>query len=146
MNTQNDLTELRKVAKSATQDFWWHDLVGAPGQRPEDKEWVVDSNPTFICSTQVGTKRGEQDALHIATFDPPTVLALIDRVEELQAALESAQQYIQTRTGETLGERIWRSRAEAAEATIERVRAAIVGWWDLSPFRKQIDQALDGGA
>jgi len=26
-------------------------------------------------------------ALHVATFDPPTVLALIDEIEELRAAL-----------------------------------------------------------
>lgn len=88
MSAPVDLDALQKVAEAATQDFWWHDLVGSPFQRPEEQEWMVDSNPNFICSTHIGTKRGENDAAHIAAFDPPTALALLDRLNAAEAKLQ----------------------------------------------------------
>ena len=71
----------------------------------------------------------------VMTIKNTSVLALLNRVE----AGESARDHWEEVARGAL------ARAEAAEATIVRVRATTSGWWDLSPFRKQIDRALDGG-
>lgn len=80
--TEN-LDQLRQVAERATRTDWHPVLVGFPGR----EVWLVDSELSFICSTQVGDERGERDSLHIATFDPTTVLALIDRVQAVEREL-----------------------------------------------------------
>lgn len=64
----------------------------------------------------------ERDVQFIATFDPPTVLTLLSRLEQAEQALGAAERQIAARTGETAAERIWRNRAEQAEQQVARVR------------------------
>jgi hypothetical protein len=75
--------ELRKIAEAATPGPWYevvNDMIGGLAVSPNNKP----------CS-QLDTRNGEgtvadllnadADATHIATFDPPTILALLDVVE-----------------------------------------------------------------
>lgn len=140
----NNLDQLRQVAERATQTDWHPVLVGFPGR----EVWLVDSELSFICSTQVGDERGERDALHIATFDPPTVLALIGRAEAAESELERIRPLFETYSREYP---IECNKRVAAEAVVQRVRELA------SEYRKTIPEevlhsvmvdicrALDGG-
>lgn len=78
-----DLNEWRKVAEAATPGPWmeFHEN-GTPGEYE-----------AFICPPATGAHlvkyapmdQRDKDALHIATFDPPTVLALLSRLEQAEA-------------------------------------------------------------
>jgi len=81
--TEVDVTRLREVAEAATQADWWAIQAGK-GEHQGD--WVVDSGGTFIVSTHFDDDRSRNDAEHIASFDPPTVLALLDRLDAAEAA------------------------------------------------------------
>lgn len=61
--TDLDLTKLRKIAEAANQ---WTEQV-------------------FITS---GFTKTDLDVRHIAAFDPPTVLALIDEIERLRRGIK----------------------------------------------------------
>lgn len=84
-----DLHDLLETAKAATQADWYPELVGSPGQGPEDMDYIVDSGPTFICSTQIGNDRGMHDVNHIAAFDPPTMQIILNRLIELEAQVSA---------------------------------------------------------
>ena len=84
--------QMRAIAEEATAGPWrsvpWHIEEGPPAVRVPDG-WL-------LCSTA-----GENDARHIATFDPPTVIALLDakakaeaRVVDLQLALDVALSWL----------------------------------------------------
>lgn len=85
-----DLSELRKIAEAATQGDWpthtWineHDgswVAAGPIHDSSDEE---DNSPG--CDAEL---EAQKDASHIATFDPPTVLALLDRLEAAETALD----------------------------------------------------------
>lgn len=68
------LTKLREIAEAATPDDW---------ERVVPFEGMAISNPNHMA-----------DADHIATFDPPTVLALIDEVERLRRWKREAKQVL----------------------------------------------------
>ena len=83
-----DFTELRRVAEAATQAEWLHNSGKWDGQyigsvtrmgEPEGEEWAICDLSEF---------GRPENGRHIATFDPPTVLALLDEIERLRAALE----------------------------------------------------------
>lgn len=80
--------ELLEIAKAATQADWYPMLVGSLSQREEDEEYIVDSGPTFICSMQVGGNRAMHDANHIAAFDPPTMVRILERLADAEFRLE----------------------------------------------------------
>lgn len=91
------LAELRAIAEKATPGPWLY--------RPDelsDWGWVRSENRGLFLqarhpSSEVeladhrirGTDPWANDAIHIATFDPPTVLALLARIEELEGALRT---------------------------------------------------------
>lgn len=89
-----NLTELRKVAEAATPGPWL--------RNPNDRCEVLAENddpmfPEFPfefvitdCNGQASIS--EQDFAHIIAFHPPTVLALLDRVAELEAAVGRVQE------------------------------------------------------
>ena len=87
-----NLTELREVAEAAETnaewDFWHADDGRLEMYVPNgtmDTATVfhyVDYGDCPECS-----RPDPADATHIATFDPPTVLALLDRVVELEAVV-----------------------------------------------------------
>lgn len=86
-----------------------------------DKSIVQDSlNRVTEISEMV-----DADAEFIATFDPPTVLALLSRLEQAEQALDATERQVVARSGETDAERIWRGRAEQAEQAVARVREVI---------------------
>ena len=98
-----DLTNLRKIAEAATQGNW---IPYEPGEEPgywwvwleEKLPWyggiaqVSESDPGSICQTMITDSRDpaqdKADAVHIATFQPSTVLALIERAEAAEQALD----------------------------------------------------------
>lgn len=78
-----NLNELRKVAEAATPGPW---EVADEGY---DERYVYDSAAGQMCWTpDLPGHWSLADATHIATFDPSTVLALLDRVAELEAKVE----------------------------------------------------------
>lgn len=83
-----DLANLRKIAEAATPGEWvhWNPSVG--------ESHIAIANKVAWRSLKSSTKFADDekiphwaDATHIATFDPPAVLALIDRLEQAEAAV-----------------------------------------------------------
>lgn len=84
----DDLTNLRKIAEEATQGSWehWNPSVG--------ESHIAIANKVAWRSLRSATQFADDekiphwaDATHIATFDPPTVLALIDRLEQAEQSV-----------------------------------------------------------
>lgn len=80
-----NLTELKRVAEAATPGPWIaakyaSSIVGLPV--------VGQLEGRAICNAYIGGPESDGNARHIATFDPPTVLAMIARIEALEGALE----------------------------------------------------------
>ena len=71
------LAPIRARLAAATPGPWEGLLAGPRGER----EWIVDSTSTFICSTQIDNQRGHSDGTLIA--NAPTDLA------RLLAAIEA---------------------------------------------------------
>lgn len=76
-----DLTDLRKIAENATPGPW--EVDGPANAGPDDTLVLHNNDGGAIAYVQPLW----DDATHIATFDPPTVLALIDRLEQAEAAV-----------------------------------------------------------
>lgn len=68
-----ELAEMRATAEAATQDEWHVFRAG-----------VDTHNGTFVSSK---SEAGRKDAEHIATFDPPTVLKLLDALAAKDAEI-----------------------------------------------------------
>lgn len=87
-----DLEALKKVALKATSGPW--DVVaygdGDSLAIHEGRDWRI----CFMATpgeTRGAMERIEANAAHIATFDPPTCLALISRLEALEAEMDEAR-------------------------------------------------------
>lgn len=82
-----NLDELRKVAEAATPGPWTRDGVGVLGAR---EDWDLGKGPARIMAAQMPWRRErmEANAEHVATFDPPTVLALLSRLEQAEQAVQ----------------------------------------------------------
>jgi hypothetical protein len=86
----NEIERLREVARAATPGPWlWCPWDLHPTQRRvtvavfnEAEDLVADVRP------EGERERDMADAEYIATFDPPTVLALLDRLEAAEGAVE----------------------------------------------------------
>lgn len=88
-----DLTKLREVAEAATPGPWesvvstysseYSDYEGAriPGVAEDISDYYIGTVPPLEVD----------DAAHIATFDPPTVLELIDEIERLRETLATVK-------------------------------------------------------
>ena len=86
--TDLDLTKLREIANAATPGPWecgmttfWDPRNGPTHAcvRVENAEWW--DNLAVI----EGSTEADRNMAHIAAFDPPTVIALLDEIEELRA-------------------------------------------------------------
>lgn len=86
----DQIQRLREVAEAATEGPWEHrfDEYG--------DDWLLGGSEGRLIHT-VGPREYSHvaldseygpDAEHIATFDPPTVLELLDRLERAEAAVE----------------------------------------------------------
>ena len=82
--TDLDLTELREIAESATDGPW--NLHTLRTDETHDIRGSIDDEANIVIYAECE----DADADHIATFDPPTVLALIDEVERLRAGIIEA--------------------------------------------------------
>lgn len=84
-----DLFKLREIAEKATEGPWEHREQEAWGEIYDEisiqpVQEIDDSEEAHVSCAPLN----ETDAAHIAAFDPPTVLALIDEVERLRVKLE----------------------------------------------------------
>lgn len=90
--TPLDLGRLREVAEGATPGSWEMTREGQSHPRDSVAD-VADERgvPVFAdCCGYTGSAL-TQDAEHIATFDPPTVLALIERLERAEMTLDQVR-------------------------------------------------------
>lgn len=121
VSTPLDLAALRKIAEGATEGPWRIYTVTDSGGRSAAVEtaWAHDEQGE---DTELVTDWcAPEDAAHIVAFDPPTVLALIALAEKWE-----------DRAGETAAKMIdATARAEAAEATVTRVRDRRDNWADM---------------
>ncbi len=85
-----DLSALRKVAEAAK--------LGSHGQ------WMRDGEATVMLPDKPGNSWDGRrvayapdpiESQHIATFDPPTVLALLDELENLRITAKEDRQYVE---------------------------------------------------
>jgi len=85
--TDLDLTDLREIAEAATPGPW-ESVVSTYSSECSDYEGArIPGVAEDISDYYIGTvpPLDVDDAAHIAAFDPPTVLALIDRLEAAEA-------------------------------------------------------------
>lgn len=94
MTQELDPKELRKVAEAATPGPWEAKQTPIHTPSGEGGDYYVACPSGIDVASMVGSsyEQEEPDALHIATFDPPTVLALIERVQAAEAKLERVRE------------------------------------------------------
>lgn len=102
MTTELDLTALRDIAKEATQSAWaftvdsdddpygeWpQSLVGPKNQQASERA-IANG---FGNDVDEINELSFPDITHIAAFDPPTALALIDRLEAAEAKVAAVRE------------------------------------------------------
>mgnify|MGYP001389431823 CR=1 FL=1 len=83
--TPERLAELRRIAEAATPGPWRVNKYGSIGAGELGIDPVI-ANVEPFWSKEEREKYGDHgdNARHIATFDPPTVLALLDEIERLE--------------------------------------------------------------
>lgn len=87
--------EMRRVAEAATQEEWAYGLASLG-----DKVAAMDEGGWWTIIAESPCRRSpyksaravqwRKDATHIATFSPPTVLALLDRLDALEGEPSAA--------------------------------------------------------
>ncbi len=143
----NDLTKLREIANAATPGPWESAAAPAEGSDETAIEYLEGALTGYgpLCVVWVPETLGDpdgyrltattgdgphalMDAAHIATFDPPTVIALLGEIEELRRWKAEMVQMLDglnklAQAAEVpLGGRI----IETATERIEELRAALV--------------------
>src|SRR5690606_29549378 len=84
--TPERLAELRRIAEAATPGPWqWAGSrdKGDPHAYVYAGDYASEGEPDLWC--EIVSEYPEADAQHIATFDPTTALALLDRIEALES-------------------------------------------------------------
>lgn len=79
-----ELARLREVAEAATVGPWSAEPVGSEGHHvfgPEGSRAPMRGRARVAACTWQDWEEAQADATYIATFDPPTILALLDRAE-----------------------------------------------------------------
>jgi hypothetical protein len=84
-----DVARLREVAEAATPGPWDLDVLRFGCWEVNAPTLNGEGDPR-VFRFRVGDHMVERDAEHIATFDPPTVLALIARLEAAESARDEA--------------------------------------------------------
>ncbi len=110
--TPSDLARLREIAEKATQGTWSRsgsrsDLFD--GHRPVNGHQVYRENDQIgIAHVYYDKRTGEglSDANHIAAFDPPTCLGLIDALSSERTARQDAEARVKAleATGQALSD------------------------------------------
>ena len=124
MTDNLDLTQLREVAEEATPGPWEAKpyLYGVQDGRIRVTS-PSDDNEYNLVETVL-----PENAAHIATFDPPTVLALIDRVEKAEQ-----------------GERVFHTLSLERLVRIKQAQEFLEYRKDNSEVARQVLRLLDGG-
>lgn len=81
-----DIERLRQVAEAAAAGPWWR----VPGESGADAV-LSGIGESLTWDDHGGEVFKPADAEHIAAFDPPTVLALLDEVERLRGQVARAE-------------------------------------------------------
>lgn len=106
-----DLAQLREITSAVPQETWSALGTGTAG----GDHWYICNDGEAIASVAsqdgINEETREPLARHIAAYDPPTALALLDRAEYLQAQTQRNYRDWQ----------IANARAEAAEAKLAAV-------------------------
>jgi hypothetical protein len=80
---------MRERAEAATNSDWYPYFVPEQLHRPDgDGDWIVDSGPRFICSTQADGPTSKANAEHIASWHPAVALAVADLLDAQAALVE----------------------------------------------------------
>lgn len=105
MNAKINPKALRKIAEAATPGPWaWSKEPDGWGDNGPNLE-TVERGPIWADGSQVAREQivtswghdahgicvEDANAAHVATFDPPTVLALLDELDTLTARAEAAE-------------------------------------------------------
>ena len=102
------LADLRKIAEAATPGPW--------KQRERFSRTVETPRQHNPVATAERIVRGVADAVHIATFDPPTVLALLDVAEAAVAFVRADDDW------ESIGDdERWNSTSSDLRAALARL-------------------------
>ena len=101
--TDINLNELRGIAEAATPGEWeagdiwvFTDPVYPDDNRLSD---VLGMKYADEDRARIERERGLRNATHIATFDPPTVLALLSRLEAAEKVIADALSWMNTGDG-----------------------------------------------
>ena len=136
-----DLDAMEAVAQAATPGAWEH--VRAPFRDTAGHSIKQESKVLAL----VGWEREEPvrapaDAAHIATFDPPTVLALIERLRTAEAERESDRLAISQARDNAVA--IYRDRAEESDRRERDLLATEADLWARLAAVEAERDALDG--
>src|SRR5690606_22319081 len=95
--TPDRLQELRRIAEAATPGPWRVNKYGPTRRIMSIGAGKYGTDPVIANVETFWSKREQEkygdhgaNAVHIATFDPPTVLALLDEIERLRREREAA--------------------------------------------------------
>lgn len=136
MTQELDLARLRKVAEAATPGPW----------EVYDRGIGYEVHDANGCELNGGMRETftEADANHIATFDPPTVLALLSRLEAAEQELARIRPLFDNLSREYPKEC---NKRVAAEKVVARVREVATGdptEYGWSEAMLAVLRALDG--
>ena len=95
--TELDLNKLREIAEAATPGPWEAGMTTFGDPRDGATHAcvrVADAHWTDHLVVSEGCAEADRNMAHIATFDPPTVLALIDELEQLHRWKREAKQVL----------------------------------------------------
>lgn len=123
--TELDLAGLRRIAESVcVPEPWaiWHDLdhqgFKTVGDAESYAEVLADGQADE--ADPIAHVYTDDLAEHIAAFDPPTVLALMDRIKELEAERDKARAEVERRPERDFVRAVIADR-DKAEASLARV-------------------------
>jgi hypothetical protein len=91
--TDDELARLEAVARAATPGPWEH-VVGSDGDFVEGADGGAVATFAY-CYPECAIGLDADNAAHIATFDPPTVLALLVELRDLRTRYNRAYKAIQ---------------------------------------------------
>lgn len=134
-----DLAALRKTAEAVPGDTWYALGSGTAGG---DHWYVCDEGEAIATiASQDGINEEEREPLarHIAAFDPPTVLALLDRAVTAEATITRVRELHKPITRSKFG-------ADGTEQVCAECVEAWSGDHDNAPWPCSTIAALDGGA
>lgn len=92
--TPDRLQELRRIAEAATPGPWTSPWEQKDGLDPEEYGFYGASGDKIVGLLWYDgwhLECSEENARHIATFDPPTVLAMLDEIERLRREISVQQ-------------------------------------------------------